>query len=240
MCHLTSCLLYICKHNKVWTTSTIGTIYFLTSVLDRIATVDFWKQCGFHHFIQKLFFIDSVKVWSSHFLQAALCLHAKGHSFRWSAGICPHCYKSECDLGVLLPDMITLVNLSWKTRQGPENEELWLMVCFSSCWTHWNVITLEQDWFLVVTDTLNKTMILLMFFVSLKSPSQLAEELQSKPLNSEIRELLKLLSKPNLKVRMCCLHLLKWTLVHPSQFSKFPEHSLTTWICKIIWNNLLK
>ncbi|MEE6467028.1 hypothetical protein FKM82_007127 [Ascaphus truei] len=31
----------------------------------------------------------------------------------------------------------------------------------------------------------------------------LAEELQSKPLNSEIRELLKLLSKPNLKVLYC-------------------------------------
>ncbi|XP_018861284.1 MAGUK p55 subfamily member 7 isoform X2 [Parus major] len=32
----------------------------------------------------------------------------------------------------------------------------------------------------------------------------LAEELQSKPLSSEIRELLKLLAKPNLKVRMSC------------------------------------
>lgn len=43
-----------------------------------------------------------------------------------------------------------------------------------------------------------------MVFVSIPSPTQLAEELQSKPLSSEIRELLKLLSKPNLKVRMCC------------------------------------
>lgn len=43
-----------------------------------------------------------------------------------------------------------------------------------------------------------------MVSVSIQSPPQLAEELQSKPLNSEIRELLKLLSKPNLKVRMCC------------------------------------
>ncbi|KAJ1100128.1 hypothetical protein NDU88_005216 [Pleurodeles waltl] len=44
-------------------------------------------------------------------------------------------------------------------------------------------------------------MLALMFFVSIQSSPQLAEELQSKPPNSEIRELLKLLSKPNLKVR---------------------------------------
>lgn len=42
-----------------------------------------------------------------------------------------------------------------------------------------------------------------MVVVSIPSPTQLAEELQSKPLSSEIRELLKLLSKPNLKVRTC-------------------------------------
>uniref|UniRef100_A0A452I1Z2 Uncharacterized protein n=1 Tax=Gopherus agassizii TaxID=38772 RepID=A0A452I1Z2_9SAUR len=40
---------------------------------------------------------------------------------------------------------------------------------------------------------------LLMFFMSIQSPLQLAEELQSKPLNTEIGELLKLLSKPNIK-----------------------------------------
>lgn len=43
-----------------------------------------------------------------------------------------------------------------------------------------------------------------MVFVLIQSPTQLAVELQSKPLSSEIRELLKLLAKPNLKVRLSC------------------------------------
>lgn len=169
------------------------------------------------------------------FLQAALCLHAKDHSLRWSAGICPHCYKSECDLGVLVPDMITLVKLSWKT--WPEfsiRAGKWRVMIDSLFFFMLNTLesnNLEQDWFLVVTDTLSKTMLLLMFFVSLQSPLQLAEELQSKPLNSEIRELLKLLSKPNLKVRMCCLHLLKWTHGCFAQLSKsakdFPVYLLS-------------
>ncbi|KAG2458466.1 MPP7 protein, partial [Polypterus senegalus] len=42
-------------------------------------------------------------------------------------------------------------------------------------------------------------MLLLMLSVSIQSPSQLAEELQSKPANTEIRELLKLLSKAHVK-----------------------------------------
>lgn len=53
-------------------------------------------------------------------------------------------------------------------------------------------------------DPANLTVFCELLLTLLWSPLQLAEELQNRPLNSESRELLKLLSKPNVKVRTCC------------------------------------
>ena len=53
----------------------------------------------------------------------------------------------------------------------------------------------------VSRDTVNLMVFCELSLTSMSSPLQLAEELQNKPLSSEMGELLKLLSKPNVKVR---------------------------------------
>lgn len=117
---------------------------------------------------------------------------------RWSAGICPRCNKSEGDLADRIPCMV----LSREPGLGSgllraSKEEQWLIVCYLSCWV------VHNPWKVARSNSQSSRSalpnVLSVNVISL----QLAEELQNKPLNSEIRELLKLLSKPNVKVRTC-------------------------------------
>lgn len=55
-----------------------------------------------------------------------------------------------------------------------------------------------------ICDTVNLMVFCELSLISVSSTLQLAEELQNKSLSSEMRELLKLLSKPNVKVRTHC------------------------------------
>lgn len=68
---------------------------------------------------------------------------------------------------------------------------------------------------------------LLLNVLSMCCPLQLAEELQNKPLNSETRELLKLLSKPNVKVRTCNKYLPEGPLSKTSDEFYF-EHQFSS------------
>jgi len=100
----------------------------------------------------KLFFIDSVKVWSSHFYkQSFVCTRRAIHlnevlGFALVAinqnVIWLHC----CQKWLLVLNWAERPGLNL-VRWGPEREAWWLMVFFfmlASVWTHWKVITLNK------------------------------------------------------------------------------------------------